>query len=77
VVCNVIASNIGANEFELIGNSVQVKRISTLFRQEGVDNDHFNAHLDQAAREIAADEAHATGDQHGTTVILGTKVVHF
>ena len=77
VVCNVIVSDISVNDFHLIGNPVQVEWISSLLRQECVDNYHFDTQLDEAAREIAANESHAARDKHSASVILRTKVDHF
>lgn len=77
VVHNEIVSDISTNDLNLIGNPVKIKRVSSLFRQEGIDDDHFHTQLNEAAGKIATDKTHATGNQHGTTVILGMKVVQF
>ena len=77
MVCDIVASDIGANEFDPIGNPFKVKRVSPLFRQQSVDNDHLHIPVNKASSKIAADKTHATGNQNGTTVILGTKVVQF
>ena len=77
VVCNVVASDISVKHFDPIGNPLQVKWVSSLFGQKSVDNDHLYTPFNEATRKIATDETHATGNQHGTTVVLGTKVVQF
>ena len=77
MVYNIVVTDITANDFHSIGNSVQVELVCPLFRQECVDNDYLNPHFNEGAGKVAADKAHATGNQHGTTVILGTKIVQF
>ena len=39
-------------------------------RHQRIDDCHFNTEVNECVREIAADKPHATGDQHGTTVVL-------
>ena len=77
VVGNVLASDISANDFDAIGNPLQVEWVSSLCRQKCVDNNHLHTQFNETTGEIAADKTHATGNQHGTTVILGTKFVQF
>jgi len=66
-----------AQKLNLIGNPLKIKRVSSLFRQECVDDDHLHTQFNEAVGKIAADKPHATGNQHGTTVVLGVKVVQF
>ena len=70
VIGNVVIPNVAANDFDAIGDAVEVKRITALLRHQRIDDCHFNTEVNECVREIAADKPHATGDQHGTTVVL-------
>lgn len=70
VVGNVIIPNVAANEFDPIGNAVEVERITSLLRHKRINDCHFDTQVNECVREIAADKPHAAGDQHGTTVVL-------
>ena len=70
VIDNVVISDIAVNEFDTIGDAVEVKRITSLFRQQRINDCHFNTQINECVREITANKPHATGDQHGTTVVL-------
>ena len=70
VIGDVVIPNVAANDFDTIGNAVEVKRIPSLLRQKRINDCHFNTQLNECMRQIAADEPHAARDQHGTAVVL-------
>jgi hypothetical protein len=77
MVGNVIGSDISTNHFNPISNPLEVKWVSALLRQECVDDNHLHTQFHERAGKIAADKAHAAGNQHGSTIIFGTNVIHF
>jgi hypothetical protein len=77
VICNVIGSDISANYLNPISNPVQVKWVTSLRRQECINDYHLDAQLHEAAGKIAADKTHATRNQDGATIILRMKFIHF
>src|SRR5438132_3448611 len=57
-------ANIGKIDSYAVANVMNIEGIAAVFRNEAVDQRHFRAELDQAARQGRADKAEAARNQN-------------
>src|SRR5262249_19428681 len=60
---------VGAIDVDAIGDRVDVEQVAAVVRDERIDQQHVGAEIHQPAGEIAADEAEAASNHHGSTAI--------
>ena len=64
-----LLADVGHVDAHPIGDAVDVEQVAAGVRDERVHEQHVGAELDQAAREVAADEPEAAGDHHGAVAV--------
>ena len=64
VVDGVHVEDVAEVDLDLLGSRLDVEEVPAVAGNHGVHDHHARAALDQREREVAADEAHATCDQH-------------
>ncbi len=52
-------AHVGVVDRHLVGDLAHVERVAAVIRDQGVDDRHLGAELDQACRQVGADEARA------------------
>ena len=64
VVDGVHVEDVAEVDLDLFGSRFDVEQVPPVAGNHGVHDHHTRAALDQRERDVAADEAHAAGDQH-------------
>ena len=69
VVHRRLLADVGDVDLHAIGDAVDVEQVAAVIGDQGIDEQHVGAEIDERARQVAADEPEAAGDHHGAAAV--------
>ena len=73
VVDDLLVADVDAVDFDAVAHVGDVEGVAALVGQQRVEHRDLRADLDEAAHEVAADEAEAAGDERRAPLVLAKK----